>query len=1048
MLLTVNSKAQVYAPDTTFHFQTASLQYPEYELVQFLGSVNNLNLAYINKIPESFDLSPTPALALISEDGSILLELPHQYYIKNSLSKDGFIYSDKPYPSSSSDPLIHISINDFEKRHIKLQTYKYLRNISVENDYILAIDIDFNYLIFNLEGRLLEQFSKNSFKEADFSDFQFNVHQVVLDSLGYKYILAAKSPKVDNTNSFEFYKAPIGEPLKKKHLVFEVKDAQFGQFPVSLSARIINNQIHVIAKSHIPTISIQLLSYDFEGKQSRKGISLPLINEDPNSNYDFLPVENAKNVYVYGGRLNPENFTLYHFKEDGLSAVLTYENTGFSSLFESIHGLHYQVYSKENRVIDLNTLSDSEFSLPVKTVEYEPAVVWVDVLKNDDFWLAYKNPFNASRTYIKYQNLKEVFRSKGNLKNHYLLADNSVLLQDLDNNKTKITEENSSIEISLPGQVIQTDTVNKHYYTLEGSNISKRYHFNNNIDSNFHWEGPPITDEIIPLPDGRIYNQGKRYYADGSIDYSFNELHKSTASGYSGNIYRMRKFGEVMILIDAVCSYSCNGSVYIWNINDDTPKKVDSTDIYNYLYRYFYSVERDSLVLEGQNRLGANLEVDSTFIVKGNLGTSYFSSPFDTKLNDKKTAIFSDHSILTSYNNEIYRFAVDNNFWMEFRNVPQVIKLSDSLMANGYPVEVFTSDGSEATLSVPPASPVDYRGPNNLISVKGNRIYFTGDNGRAILKANSTKGGQDVLKEFQIDNSELPTENIVFYPADTSLRADFGSFPIKIAYDTSKFELIVSGEGGNLENGVLFSSDVAGNIKFEFSAKAAGIYPKKKVYEYPVFRQNQEMSYINLPIGTANSPLVLCPSSFPARIPVSLSSGLVPDLEPNTNYFYLAEEFFLLKKDSIYLNPKWRELPQRFNLSYLGDGIDFAISVKEPGNQKYNEVHETYYARLNFRDNCLMATRSKVFPNPAQKEISVVSVNENSAYLISVYDLLGKYLTTINAQPNSSILIGFDENGKRQTATKFALDGIPNGIYFIEYFLGSQIYRQRIIIHN
>jgi hypothetical protein len=80
--------------------------------------------------------------------------------------------------------------------------------------------------------------------------------------------------------------------------------------------------------------------------------------------------------------------------------------------------------------------------------------------------------------------------------------------------------------------------------------------------------------------------------------------------------------------------------------------------------------------------------------------------------------------------------------------------------------------------------------------------------------------------------------------------------------------------------------------------------------------------------------------------------------------------------------------------------------------------------------------------------VSIVSINENSPRSLTIYDILGRYITKKEADENSSSFLGVDSNGKWQLATKFPLTGIPNGVYVIEYQIDTQIFKKRILIEN
>lgn len=172
-----------------------------------------------------------------------------------------------------------------------------------------------------------------------------------------------------------------------------------------------------------------------------------------------------------------------------------------------------------------------------------------------------KNPYTENRTYVKYRDTKEIYRTVKHYRNHIVLNNNGILLREFDNKKIIINALNEQISSTLPGLIIHADSIHHFYYLKLDNATLKKYRFDGTEDPSFKWEGGEIKEELNTLADGRLYYSRFRYSSDSSLDNTFRGIENKSTSIYGGEIFRMLKYGYYMVLLDAESHYSSSGQL-------------------------------------------------------------------------------------------------------------------------------------------------------------------------------------------------------------------------------------------------------------------------------------------------------------------------------------------------------------------------------------------------------------------------------------------------------------------------------------------------------
>lgn len=1040
------SNAQDYGIDTTFQFKPSKIRIDEYQFQTVLDKNDSFTVAAITKsnqvgaeLPSSYFSS---VLALFDSNGKIIETFEGYQYIPNSLNELGFgltTYSE----SYVSQYYIYFYYDFASKKLLKKTPIN-----STNNNYGVASFLQKNIVAFRSNNDDIEIFDLDNtpISRVNLPNLQGNEQFYFLDfkidkDLTTWVLIDNILGNIDDV--LQLYKIRKGETLDKNKLVFEKKRSEFGFAEFAgfwQNATFWNNKIAVKVTSDVFK-DRKLVLFDFTGKQDSLTVNLPLINNDPNTNYEIL--ENKRNSYL----VLRSTATGYHFIDTlGNKKEVQIPASTREYFYPQISfGNKSMIWVDEFQKFHEVSLSSGE-EIPTWTPPQTPQNLFlthVQTLSNSDYWLGYKPPYtyygDKQKYFVKYHQEKEDFQFREVVNNYLYLGGNDVLFQT-DNGVFKITADNIKTELKeIKGNIAFADTLHKQIYTrIENGN--KRYSYEGLEDKTFLDNENLRAYNMVVDSAGNIYSNGLKFYADGKQNTDFEGIVTQNSDDVFNRQYATKIIGSKLYVMAIHCGEGgCPGGIIEYELSSS--KKTNYYNNYDF-YKYHpsfdligdftYLVGRDSLVMLGLNKLLPNaFKIDSTFKVHGKIGYDdyyYYDNSF--KLMD----ILPNHDILGIYQNQLYRFSPKNSRWVEIRNLPNEFILSDSLLKNGFALEIFSSDKSAVTVEL--AQQRTYDGLGEVLQLRNDSLFFFGNQGYAIIKAKSVKGGIPFTKTFYVNSMpNLKTSTISISPHDTLVYVDFKPFKISYSVDIDvPLATTIDDSEGFLKNNIVSPNGKTGYVSVYVRHNGTSQYAEnyKQLY-IRVMKYPQQINYNNVGVEEA-SIYFLKPSHFPFKVPITCSSGILSNLKQNS-----YPSIFYVQNDSIFLKSNYLEILRQTNADVSSFRFSFNIIANE--NEKYEAQSIEFSIVLNYHDIPISETTNNdviAFPNPFVYKLSIGYPIYESIGEAKIYQINGTLVKTLT---QSSTTIGYITNSYQNAIlgniTLFSFDDLPKGVYLLEIPLFS-----------
>lgn len=1038
LFLPISISAQVYAPDTTFRFSTSTFKLPAYKFIGVTASNKDFTLAQIQPANRDSNYQTYANTALLDAKGQIVTNITDGQIIPNSLTNNGFWVSTTQY-LSEADSVFHLYYFDIASQkkiphQLKLK-YPVRSIVRIENDCAIFQNIDnhtnvISYYIYDLEKGFIAEINPDHIPAKKFSLERLYVQEVRIDKEKNTWVLAIKN-LTDTSTTLQLYKVKPHEFLSQSNLIFEKTDIELGNRGGSIwnSSNFFENMI-ILRRNANPFKPRELIKIDLQGNILPEISILPLVNNDPNTFYDFIKTTNSTYICFRVGQSD------YYFL-DKVSKLSNYKipTDKYSNVIIENDKLIYVDNASEIHIIDIPTLKELNDYKPVPIIDYQPAISYIQTLANDDYWLGYQNPYQSSQFFVKYIQNKEVFRFEGIGVKIYHLSKNNVLIQDINGRIQRFDAANNQTLLPISdNNIVYVDTLHSHIYTNTNGGELNRYFYDGKQDLSFKWTGGGVKTDIIVDDNGKIHSLGKRFLSNGSIDPAFLDTGIELITNYySATVFTLNKIGDNILMLNGACSMGCVGIFYFWSKNENSAKKIN-TNFWKYPIQFQQIVQRDSLILLGYTKIFPNLQVDTSFKINGIKSSPIY--PFLTST-PKTIDILPNHDLLIASGKELLRYSTKNNLWVEIRNLKGGISLNDSLLKSGIDLDVFSSDNSAVKLQIENVSDT-----TKIAYLAGNRLFFTGKEGIVKLTAKSVKGGTPFEIQFSINDWRLQNSTIKITPSDTTLYVGFKPFPISIKADKN-LPLIIKTEGNGafLKDGIIYPTGNKGFLRINVSHEAInGFRANNQTFTFWIQPLQQKIGYIG--IDSLSNTYYLPESAFPFKIPVQTSSKLPIRYTLSVGHRNLAQ-IFHISNDSIYLNSAYKELRQKFQTDY--SPISLMINGYQSGN---NAFHPTFFSvniQLLLPQEEPLLTPLEVFPNPFDSEINIYCPNQEIITEAFIYDFTGKLVKKYAITSNDYWSFQFPFYSPQMQAVKLFTDDIPKGKYLLIFTANNQKITKRII---
>ncbi|GAB2649142.1 hypothetical protein GCM10027035_48770 [Emticicia sediminis] len=1038
LLLPISISAQIYAPDTTFRFSASTFKLPAYKFTGITASNENFTLAQIQPAYRDANYQTYSNTALLDANGQIITSITDGQIIPNSLTGNGFWVNTTQY-LSETDSVFHFYYFDIasQKKILHQLKLKYpVRSIvSIENACAIFqnIENDTNtllYYIYDLEKGLISVINPDQISTKRFSSERFYIQELKIDEEKNTWVLVNKN-LTDTSATLQLYKVKPNESLSKANLIFEKTDKELGTYNNTIWQNASFFENYIVFKRNINFVKPrELIKIDLQGNILPAISILPLVNNDPNTFYDFIKTANSTYICFRVGQSE-----YYFLDKAGKLSNYKIPTDKYNNVIIENDKLIYVDNASEIHVIDIPKLKELNDYKPVPVIDYQPAISYIQALNNDDYWLGYQNPYQDSKFFAKYSQNKEVFRLEDNSVKIYHLSKNNVLIQDINGKIRKFDAANT--ETILPindNNIVYVDTLHSHIYTNSNGGELKRYFYDGKQDLSFKWTGGRIKTDIIVDDNGKIHSLGKRFLSNGSIDPDFLDTGIELVTNYySATVFTLNKIGENILMFNGACSMGCVGNFYFWSKNENSAKKIN-TNFWKYPIQFQQLVQRDSLILLGYTKIFPNLQVDTNFKINGTKSSPIY--PFQTST-PKTIDILPNHDLLIASGKELLRYSTKNNLWVEIRNLKGEISLNDSLLKSGIDLDVFSSDNSTVQLKIENVSNI-----TKIAYLEGNKLLFTGKEGVIKLTAKSVKGGTPFEIQFPINDWRLQNSTIKITPSDTTLYVGFKPFPITIKADSNLPLLIkTEGSGAYLKDGIVYPTGKSGFININVSHEAMnGFRAYNQTFTVWIHPLQQKISYIGT--DSLTNTYYLPESAFPFKIPIQTSSKL-PIRYTLNNWNLNLAQIFHLSNDSIYLNPNYKELRQKFQTDY--SPIGFVVNGYQSGNNAFQSAFFSVNIQLLLPQEKPLLAPLEVFPNPFDSYINIYCPNKEIITEAIIYDFTGKLIRKYSVTSNDYWSFQFPFYSPQMQVVKLFTDDIPKGKYLLVFTANNQKITKRII---
>ncbi len=1039
-------KAQVYTPDTSFKFQNASIEFPSYR-VQYVSEVNSkVMIARIERPAGGVnDINPAEN-AVIDTEGNVLANF-EGYYIANSLTEEGFLYV------APSDPLngrtsqtIFFNIKTLAKTPLN-QPLSAVDKI--ENERIIVKTNHFK--VYDLRGNLLSTLDINYLGTSGNSKIQFYIGEVRVDENKNVWVWVSKETEGQAAVLQLYRLSPEEKLMTSNHLVFEKSLKELGINGQYLRGNVaFENNTLVIRSTDLSRKLWEMRKIDFEGNFTSFKVSLPL-EAHPEGYYKQYSFLRAKNTdYLVIDILREGFFFVDNQGNVSKIQVLDRQYDFERELKIEDNKLYYKDTKANLHEIDIKTLKDSIKKVPVSTGRFEGQISFIQSLTNADYWIGYRDPYKTSwnadneRVYVKYRREKEIFRFPKVAKAFLYMGGKTVLLQSFDDEKIRIDENNQQTQLpQIEGRPVYVDTLHQHIYSVNDDKLL-RYSFNAVPDTEFKWEGGKLMTNIVVTDDGKIFHAGGLFSPNGQKETGFEEI-KISRNGNGVHITHLKKVWNTVFLFDGECSEGCYGVVYRY---EQKLNKYIKLDLYSGFYPYFLRHEsivgRDSLLLVGFDKTLPDLKIDSSLQIKGKFRDS-FNKYYYLPSSNKWVDILPDKRILATLDNRLYRYHTKNPLWVEIRNLPSYVVLTDSLKKNGLSFETFSSDGSEVTVKVRNEIHTYDRGvvtasQEHIGKTEGKKLVLGGQTGRLTLVAQSRNGGQPYYATIEVGLPQSQSSYISL--KDTALYVDFKPFrPTYYNHSDPGLPLTVEaeGEGGYWKEGLLYPTGKPGVIHITISHKSTLRYAaQRKTFTLQVNRYAQTISYSGR--TSPNSVYHLSALRFPFKIPGATSSKL-PLVYATIDGNNITDKLFYIRQDTIYLKPDYESILMEEGWNSIEKPIRFVVNGNQAGNDLYNPVNASFSVEFNYWIDKLASQEVTVFPNPLSTYFYIASVKGNVSE-VYLYDLSGKEAGRLKSE--ADIPLGVSANKVETTGNYFSTLQIPRGTYLLVFYVDGKRYTKKV----
>lgn len=1012
------AKAQIYAPDTTFRFQNANFSIPSHKYRAILASSNKFTLVNLEYPKKDENYYPTPPPALIDSSGKVVETFDNRSLIPNSFDESGFWLNSylNDYSNDSTFILDYYDLTLLKKtpHHFKKITNS-LNDPKIENGYLIDThrgSDDTDVFIYNLTSKSFIKLSTKSLYKTVFEFQKYYVQDIRIDKEQNIWLLIFKAINYFEGN-LQLYKIAPNETLNDNSIIFEKTPAELSTNGAALwqNAKFSGDTI-ILQRVNDYFTPRELVKIDLKGDILPFKVSLPLLDNDPNTNYsisnlsvsDYIILTSGKNQYAF-------------VDKNGLLSHLDLSDKNIISVLTQGKSIFYTDNLFELHEIDISTLKEVESSKKAPIINYEAGIVYIQSLDNNDYWVAYKNPYNTNSFFIKFHQNKRQFSYPKEVLRGFYAGKNDFILQATDGEKVLIDGQNKSTILStIEGEIVLVDTTNKHIYTNFDNQTVYRYNYKQQRDSTFNWEGGKLKSNLVVSNTKKVHYLGNRFNFDGSIDKTFASINISD-SDYGGKVYRLNKLWDKISFVNGSCSHGCAGAVYQWSASENQPVQV-ITDVLQYLYKYLYLAGRDSLLLDGFNKILPDLSTDSNFVVKGRFDTKNIWNTIDSR-QYKPIDILPNHDLLVNYNNQIYRLSPKNSVWVEIRNLPELITLSDSLIQAGIMLDVFSSDKSTVKLQLKASS-------EKVAHLEGEKLVLEGKEGVVTLLAQSVKGGQPFEISLNIRKPILQISTIKATPNDTSLFINFTPFRFTYSSDINvPLSVKVEGNAGYLKDGMIHPTGKLGYIYINISHEATSTnYANEKHVYWQVNRHPQTVESIDLKLVLAD---------FPFKIPFTTSAQLPIDYTINSG----LEELFIIKKDTIYLNPEFRTILKKHGWYNYGSPISFAINGTQEGNALFAPISFSFNTGFDYWSSNLNLPDINVYPTIFNETINISGPDINELSDIYLLDTQGQKVADLKHMENNYRWIGYTSSKKDKLAALIDTRNIQEGNYLLVFKLSG-----------
>lgn len=1032
LLISTSISAQIYAPDTTFRFSGSTFKMPEYQFVGLVASTKKYTLAQIKPAERDVNYQIYSNTALLDSTGRIITAITDGQIVPNSLTDDGFWVNNTQYYTEIDSVfyLYYFEISSRKKISYQLNLKYPVRSIiAIEHGCAIFQQIDNSYHIYDLEKGFIAKIDPSKIPTKKFSSERFYIQALRVDEEKNTWVLGSKY-FTDTTVSLQLYKVKPFEELGQSNRIFEITDNELGVIGSTWQGINFFENTIIVQRNLGPFEARELIKFDLNGNYLPDVIKLPLVNNDPNTFYNFVKSSNTDYICFRVGQ------SIYSFvnRAGKLTSYKIPTERYYNVIIDDNKLIYIDDFSKIH-VIDIPTLRELQDYKLVPFIDFRPPISYVQTLDNGDYWLGYQNPYQESLFFVKYHQNKEVLRFGQDGKKLLYLSKNDVLIQDIDKKIQKFGTDNTQILLSIKDDnIVYVDTSNAHIYANTNGGELNRYFYDGKQDLSFKWAGGEVKTEIVVDGNGKIHSLGRRFLPNGGLDTSFQGVDiQLISNGYSATVFMLKKIGDSILMMNGACSMSCSGNIYFWSENDNSIKQI-SGNFWEYMVKFRQITKRGSLILAGFDKVFPNLKTDSSFTIKRIYST--VSYPFYIQ-NPKPIDILPNHDLLITSGKELVKYSTKNNLWVEIRNLKVEISLNDSLLKSGIDLDVFSSDNSAVNLQIE-----NVFDTIKIAYLEGNKLRFTGKEGVIKLTAKSVKGGTPFEIQFPINDWRLQNSTINIRPNDTTLYVDFKPFPITIKADGNlPLTIKTEGNGAYLKDGIIYPTGKRGFLHISVShGQVNGYRANSQNFTFWVNQIPQKINYTG--IDTLTKTYYLPERAFPFKIPIQTSSTLPIRYTLNEGSPNLSQ-IFHISSDSVYLNPNYQKSIETTNTGYS------PIWASINGFQAGNNVFQTAYFNLNIQlilshEEPLLAPLD-VFPNPFDTNINVYCPNKESITEAFIYDNMGRLIKRYSVTQNDYWQFQFPFYSPQMEVVKLFTEDIPKGNYLLVFTANNQKFTKRIV---